>query len=320
MYSSRFAFLIVACAAMLFTGCANMFHSKPDLEIVGPPDIQVESVHGGPLNAYRDEGGLVVHSNSALTDSLRITYENYSTSVALAKNPDALEFLNLLSYGIGFVVDDLSHSWFDYAPVYVMIDSGSHGVTGISASSLNWLGEAPGDRKVHALLLMGFGLSFQQTESGVSFLPGETGYPLGSIQGGLGVDYNKQFELFYLVRSEAGYALDNNADESAVINASDICLRYFFQKNLFVQGSFGRAYASDYSYNEVDFYDPVLQEHIPTPSNPAFNEVGAAIGWAGDLSYISLQYFGGLTSFSTPDYTNIRYHTVYLNFGLNFRI
>jgi hypothetical protein len=319
MTSSRFTLFATVCVSLLFTGCAAMFHGKPDLEIIGPPDVQVESVNGGPVQAYRDEGGLIIHPNPALTDSLRITYQNYSTTVALAKNPNGLELLNFLSYGIGFVVDDLSHSWFNYAPVYVTLDSGARGVTGISASSVNWTGETPGERKVDALAIFGLGLSFQLTQTGSNPLPfsfGNISTPLISIQGGLGIDYNKQFELFYLVRSESGYALDNNNDESSVINAGDFCLRYFFQKNLFLQGSFGRAYASDYDNEE---YNPVTGSYYTT-SSPSFNEVGAAIGWAGDISYISLQYFGGLTSFNTPDYTNIRYHTVYLNFGLNLRI
>ncbi len=321
MRSPKLILIAAASASLLFTGCTAIFHGKPDLEIIGPPNIQVESASGGPINTYRDEGGLVIMPNPAITDSLRISYENYSTTVALAKNPNGLELLNFLSYGIGFVVDDLSHSWFNYAPVYVTLDSGARGVTGISASSVNWIGEAPGERKVNALLVFGVGLSFQLTQNSGNPLPfsfGNISNPLATIQGGLGIDYDKKFELFYLIRSESGYALNNNNDESAEINAGDVCLRYFFQKNLFIQGSYGRAYASDYYSNEI--YDPALGEYVPTSSNPAFNEIGGAIGWAGDISYISLQYFGGLTSFSTPDYTNIRYHTVYLNFGLNFRL
>jgi hypothetical protein len=298
-----------------------MFHGKPELDIVGPPNLQVSSTNGSPISTYRDEGGFVIMPNPAITDSLRISYENQTTTVALAKNPSALELLNYFSLGTGCLVDDLSHSWFNYAPVYVRIDSGSHGVTGISATSVNWLGESPGDRKVNALLVLGTGFSFQLSQTGGSPLPisfGNISNLLITIQAGLGIDYNKQFELFYQIRNEPSYALNNNTDESTEINAGDFCLRYFYQKNLFLQGSFGRAYATDYYSDQI--YDPVLGEYIAAPSNPSFNEVGAAIGWAGDISYISLQYFGGLKNFSTPEYSNIRYHTVYLNFGLNFRI
>ena len=319
MHTSKTILFVAACASLLFTGCGTMFHGKSDLEIIGPPDIKVENASGGPIQTYRDEGGLVIMPNPALTDSIRLTYGNHSTTVALAKNPSALELLNYFSLGTGCLVDDLSHSWFNYAPVYVRIDSGSTGVTGISASSVNWLGETPGERKVNALVLLGTGFSFQLSQSGGSPLPvsfGDISNLLVNVQAGLGIDYNKQFELFYQIRNEPSYALNNNNSESAEINAGDFCLRYFFQKNLFVEGSFGRAYASDY-YNEE--YDPYTSSYISV-SNPAFNEVGGAIGWAGDISYIALQYFGGLTSFNTPDYSNVRYHTVYLNFGLNFRL
>ncbi len=313
--------LTVVLASMLFAGCATMFHGKPEVDIVGPPDIQVSSINGGPINAYRDEGGLVIMPNPAITDSLRISYENQTTTVALAKNPNPLELLNVLSYGTGFTVDDLSHAWFNYAPVYVTIDSGVNGVTGISASSVNWLGEKPGERSLDALLILGAGISVQINQSqGIPL-------PVGvenisniylTFQEGLGIDYRKQFELFYLLRSDPVYALANNTNESAEIDAGDVCLRYFFQKNLFVQGSFGRAYVTDFPDN--DSYNPATGTYITSTATPTFSEVGAAIGWAGDISYISLQYFGGLSNFSTPDYSNIRYHTVYLNFGLNFRL
>jgi hypothetical protein len=320
MHFPKIILFAVACISILFTGCATMFHGKPDLEIVGPPDIKVENANGGPLMAYRDEGGMVIQPNPALTDSLRISYENQTTTVALAKNPNPLELLNFFSYGVGCLVDDLSHSWFNYAPVYVTIDSGSRGVTGISASSVNWIGETPGDRKVDALVILGVGFTFQLSQSGGSPLPvsfSDISNPWFSAQAGLGIDYNKQFDLFYQIRTESGYALDNNNDASAVIDAGDVCLRYFFQKNLFIQGSFGQAYATDYGYDEI--YNSATQSYASS-TTPTFSEVGVAVGWVGDLSYISLQYFGGLSSFNTPDYTNVRYHTVYLNFGLNFRL
>ncbi len=324
MYASKHILVIALFASLCFTGCATMFHGKPDLEIVGPPNIQVESVNGGPLQAYRDEGGMVIHPNPALTDSIRVTYENQSTVVALAKNPSGLELLDVLTYGIGFTVDDLSHSWFNYAPVYVTIDSGSRGVTGISASSVNWLGETPGSRDLHALILLGIGFSFQLSDIAGTPLPFSVDHisnPLINFHGGLGLDYRKQFELFYLLRDEPSYNINTNG-ESNEITAGDLCLRYFFQKNLFVQGSFGKAYASNYFYDTYETYNPATGTYITNSSNtyPSFNEVGAGIGWAGDISYISLLYFGGLSSFNTEGYANVRYHTIYLNFGLNFRI
>jgi len=325
MYASKFTIPVAVCASILFAGCATMFHGKPDLEIVGPPNVQVESVNGGQIQAYRDEGGMILHPNPALTDSIRITYENHSTVVALAKNPSGLELLNYFSLGIGCTVDDLSHSWFNYSPVYVTVDSGSGGVTGISAISTNWLGESNGSRDLHALVLLGVGFSFQLENNGVTPLPFSFGInqissPLINIQGGLGIDYRKQFELFYQVRNEPSYAINSNGN-STEITAADLCLRYFFQKNLFLQGSFGTGYASNYYYYG-ETYDPATGTYITNNSNtyPSFNEVGAGIGWAGDISYISLLYFGGLNSFNDENYTNVRYHTVYLNFGLNFRI
>ncbi|HEY3876165.1 MAG TPA: hypothetical protein VGM92_11870 [Candidatus Kapabacteria bacterium] len=313
--------IVLSVVPFLLTSCATMFRgSRPDVEIVSSANVKVEGA-GGPAQVYRDEGGIVVHPDVARTDSLRISYGGQSTTVALAKNASGLEILNLLSFGIGFTVDDLSHSWFNYSPVYVTVDSGPSGVTAIHASSTNWLGETPGKRDLHGLLLFGTGYSFQ-TGSGnnIPFLFSDLVSPLISIQAGIGIDYKKKLELLYLFRSESSYGISSDGETSAEIDGADLCLRWFFQKNLFIQGSYGRGYAtSNYYYSEV--FDPETGTYTNT-NNPSvgFNEAGAAIGWAGDISYIALQYFTGLNSFNLNNYTNIQYHTVYLDFGLNFQL
>jgi hypothetical protein len=316
------AFLISAVLISgLFGGCATMFKSRQEIEVIGSPDIEVQNVHGGKLPGFSTGEGVIVTPDPSRTDSIKIVYGTKSTTVALAKNLSGWSFLNVFSYGVGFTIDDLNHSWFNYAPVYVTIDSSSRGLEGITASTFNWLGEPPGYERPRLLLTGGVGLTFQSTGGGAlwPFGSGDFPTPLVNVQLGIGVDFYKQVELFILARNDFSYPLNNNGEgASAEINTADICLRYFFHKNLFLQGSIGRGSATDFGSDYIiESVDGVTTQ---STSSPSFNEVGAAIGWAGDISYISLQYFGGLTAFSTPDYSNIRYHTIYLNFGLNFRI
>jgi hypothetical protein len=320
MRYSRAFLLFAVLISGLFGGCASMFRGKQELEVIGSQNIQVESVHGSKLPGYSTEDGVIVHPDPAKTDSVRIVYGSKSTTIQLAKNPSAWELLDLFTYGVGFPVDDLSHSWFNYAPIYVVIDSGSHGIDSISASTQDWLGDSPGDQRPRLLLIGGLGITFQFNGNGPSFPLGSGNfpYPLIGAQAGIGGDLYKEFELFLLARSDFSYPLASNGEgESTTINSTDLCLRYFFQKNLFIQGSIGRGYATDFGVDgEIEPIDGV----VPNSTSSSFNEVGAAVGWAGDISYISLQYFGGLSSFNVPDFSNVRYHTIYLNFGLNFRI
>jgi hypothetical protein len=321
----RLTFFGSLATAILFSGCAAMFHGKPELEIVGPPNLEVEAIHGGKLPVHWDyAGGLSVFPDPSKTDSIRISYGNKSTTVMLAKNPSGWELLDLLSYGFAYPIDDLSHSWFSYAPVYVTIDSSARGIDNISASTSNWLGEEPGTKRPRLLLLGGIALSFEENGDGapVPFGSGSFPPPVLGLQAGIGVDLYKQFELFYLFRGDFTYPTSSNGYDgpSTQINSSDLCLRYFFAKNFFAQGSFGKAFVDNYYYSNVGYLPNGPAVYT---SSPSFYEAGAALGWAGDISYIALQYFGGLKSVSLYNYSdvsNFRYHTVYLNFGLNFRL
>lgn len=314
------ALIFLFAVSINLSGCATMFHGKPELDVVGPPGMQAQSPSGGAMMSYYDGSELILHPDPAHADSLRLTYEGHSTSVALAKNPSALEILNLFSYGIGFPVDDLSHSWFNYAPVYVTIDSSATGLNGISASSLNWLGEQAGSRSLHALIMLGMGGAFQLSPRDGIPLPfgvNRISYPVFTFQTGLGVDYAHAVELFFLFRDDPSYAISSDNNYTSDVSAGDLCFRYFLKNGWFAQGSFGKAYATN---NYSVSFDPLTGMYASSNSSPSFTEIGAALGWAGDISYISLQYFEGLSSFNTNEFSNIRYHTVFLNFGLNFRL
>jgi hypothetical protein len=306
--------------------CASIFHGAPELQIVGPKDVRVEGMAG--KNIITKEGGIGIAAfpDPSTTDSVRIIYGSQSTVVGLTKTPTGWVALDILTLGIGFPIDDASHRWFNYAPIYVDVDSSARGVTGISATTRDWFGVNASSPRPQLLVTAGTGFSYLWGGSTESYSLPQFPSPFLTFQGGLGIDVNKKIEAFYLVRNDLDYPVGDLGyyDGTASIKTSDICVRYFMSKNLYLQGSYGWATVTGFSrdYYYYDYYPYSNQfGYRPGPfTSPTFNEAGAAVGWSGDMSYIALQYFGGLKSFDLPDLANVRYHTVYLNFGFNVRL
>lgn len=245
MHAPKLAMLVGSLAiSMVSFGCATLSNNAQGLSVIGPPNVKVENVQGGELHSTQDKNGITVYPDPAVTDSVRIVYGSQFTTIALAKNPNTFDLFNAFAFGLPFFVDDMDNKWFNYAPVYVTVDSSANELRGISASSEDWLRESPGLRNIQALLLLGTGFAGQTNATGPIPLPftGEhiSTYAL-TFQAGIGVDYRKTIELFYLFRIEPSYDLSNTVDnsetdiETAQIATEDICLRYFFQKNFFLQ-------------------------------------------------------------------------------------
>ena len=297
---------------LLLASCATIHGERQDLKIIGPTDLHVETMRGEELHTLSTTDGLTVFPDPAITDSIRIDYRNHSVTLVLAKNPSVDALIDCLPFGAALFIDDLDRKWFSYAPVYVTYDSSSNNSNSLLASSKNWIGDE-GTRSIHALFLGGIG--FAGLLSNGSGLP----VPLSvnhistialNFQAGIGIDYRKQLELFYLFRDEPSYPLSSNDKTTATITAGELCLRYFFRGPFFIQGSYGKGLLSSLNSDG---------DELSTTSS--FSEAGAAIGWAGDISYIALQYNASLSTFNVPIfYEGERYHTIYLNFGLNFQL
>jgi hypothetical protein len=295
-----------------------MFHRNPKLEVYGPKGVQVEDMDGNILPWFEDEVEAGVHLRRN-TDSVRIFYGDKSAVVGLSKKAWSAEPLNIFTYGIGFVLDDLTKTWYNYSPVLVTIDSSrTDGLRGIKATTSTALGEEPGSRRPELLLLGGPSLSFEANGPSPLGTEGDL-FPVTAFQGGFGINFYRMFEVFYMSRMEFSYPLSSERyTGSSAITASDLCVRYFPVKSYFVQAAYGKAsIGEDYYYG---YYYDLFGRYRDTPTKTTIPEVGLGVGWAGDLSYISLQYFTGLSSFDLTDYSKIRYHTIYLNIGLNLRL
>jgi hypothetical protein len=148
------------------------------------------------------------------------------------------------------------------------------------------------------------------------------------FQGGAGIDLYKKYELFYLAQDEPSYALDPNAQlflgQDAEITSQSIAARYFVHSNYFVQGSYGWAVAStdtirlDAQGHEVkaadgnSIFDVIYSKQFPV--------VGVAIGWAGDISFLSLHFSTGTKPFALYHFSDVLFRSVFLDVGLNLRL
>jgi hypothetical protein len=323
----RFLYILCVLAIAALSGCASMFRSSPpSVEIIGPDKISVENKRGQPIRLYKDGPETYAHPEPRYEDSIVISNLGRSHAVALAKRMSPWILLDLLSDGLGFVIDDFSNYWYNYMPVYVHPDSTG---SDFSVSSSNWLGEPAGRKRPDLLVLGGIGTSVhtrpQLPDLGALLGPQFSFYI--KFQGGLGVDLYKQLELFYLAQDEPGYDLDPNASlflgRDAEVTSQSIAGRYFVHDNFFVQGSFGWGHAStdtirrDTAGHEIQDADgyAVFDQSF---SN-SFPVIGLGIGWAGDISYVALQYAVGTKRFSIYNSSDISFHSIFLDFGMNLR-
>ena len=309
--------LPIVLALTALTGCASIFRSSPpSAQIIGPNGIEVRNEHGQPLLLHHDGDEVFIYPEKGRDDSIAISYQGKTQSIGLARRMSPWILLDLLSYGPGFVIDDASRWWYSYIPVYVHSDSSGN----LDVSSSNWLGEPAARKRPELLLTGGMGIAtvFQSSPAPISEDPFPT-LPsfFANFEAGIGVDLYKKVELFYLAQDEPEYDLEpgGNFAPSAEITSQSIAARYFVKDNFFIQSSFGWAYAEVDTFgtgtSNQDLLYRVYSNPIPV--------IGAAIGWAGDISYVALQYSGGTKRFSVDGYESHVYRSIYLDFGLNLR-
>ena len=299
-------------------GCASIFRSTPPrVEIIGPDDIKVSNTHGEHVQGYEEGDERFAKPDPNRDDSLVVSYHGKTHTVALAKQMSPWVVLDLLSYGPGFVIDDMSRWWYSYMPVYVHVDSTG---SDFNLSSQNWLGEPAGTTRPSLLLIGGVGLTPPSEPSFFGFLRLPT-----KVQGGIGVDFNKTVEVFYLGQDEIEYDLEPGTTflgirlfgDQTEITWQSIAARFFLPKTsgFFVQSSFGWGHATGDTVGTV----ASNKDQFFSISSNSFPVIGAGIGWTGDISFVTLQYVAATRRFSIMGYDGVLFHSLYLDFGLNLR-
>lgn len=319
--SRNFRIILSLVLAATISGCGTLFHTRPRLEVHAPKGVTIRDMQGHTLPDYELDGERGVIPDRKRTDSVQIVYGDKSETVELLRDVNPFEFLNIVSAGTGFVVDDLTGTWFNYSPIYVAIDSvPSNGIQRISTWTSNTFGEHKGERDFHMMIVLGPAISFEVNGPG-PFQKGSSLFPVTAWQAGLGFDYAKEFEAYYFARFEPTYPISNDPSPSDVeITSHDLYARYFLSRSYFLQGAIGYTSATAnfiHDYADFPYYSNYSSQ---TPHEASFPEAGIGVGWSGDIAYVSLEYLQGLQPFDIGYNRNIRYHTVYLNFGMNLRL
>jgi len=284
--------------------------------------MQVHNAHGESLHVSLDGTERTARPDAGRDDTIVISYRGKSHSIGLAKRISPWVLLDLLSYGPGFVIDDVSRWWYSYMPVYVHVDSAA---SDFSLASYNWLGEAAGSTRPSLLLLGGLGMAIHVGPPlpDIAVLLGPQFQFFLKFQGGVGVDFNKAVEVFYLGQDEPEFDLTPgksilgiNFGDQTEITTQSIAARVFLPKtNFFLQSSFG------WGHGETDTIgtDPSNKYRFYRLYSNSFPVIGAGIGWAGDISYVALQYAVATRRFSIDGHDDELFHSIFLDFGLNLR-
>ena len=301
--------LPIVLALTALTGCASIFRSSPpSAQIIGPEGISVRNMQGEELPLHHDGTNTFVYPRDGHADSVAIVYRGKTQSVGLAKQANGWMWLDLFA-GPGFIVDDISHSWYSFRPIYVSTDSSGSGSFVVTSS--NWLGESAGKQRPKLLLLLGLGSFLGYAHPIGQDYEENNGEPylafLYNFQFGAGADFYKKVEVFYLFQNEPEFNLSvGDHTLSSQITSHSIAGRLFVKDNFYMQASLGLAHAA-------------ADIGLGTASSKAFPAAGAAIGWAGDISYVALQYSLSTDRFDIADYKSLLYHSAYLTAGLNVR-
>jgi hypothetical protein len=311
--SRLFPSLVILAAAAMLSSCATMFHHGPaEIRISGPDSMKIMTFDSTLL-------GVSGHSISQViipprgTDSVVLLYKGKRHTAYLEKQYNANLWLNILLYGwIGFGVDDLSQTWFDYRYMTAVRDSNDnlHVYAGSKEQT------DPNDR-IRFLLLGGEVVGWRNVMPATSStfqLPGGSGYLDFEFGGGINL-YN-QMELFYRTRSSIesnyGYNWAPGVYQSdfSIGGTQGVAVR-FIRNRFFLEGSYNWATVSGYSYDPIGY----------GTSNDYSKQIalaGVALGFHGDLTYFSLEYMTEMRPFIVEG-TSYSTRRLTLSYGVNLR-
>ena len=295
-----------------FSGCATLFDPSPaGVRVFGPTGIEVENNAGQSIRMYGDSESTYIYPEYGRDDTVVVSYHGLYQATALSRRPAVLTYLNLFNMGIGSVVDDLTHHWYGYNPLYVHVQKLAGRQDSLLVTSRNLLGEASGSSRPELLLVIGTGLSMS-----VHPVPAEEA---GFLLGFTSISYDTRFEggAGILGEDDVAYPLTAGMAGGLIGPTADISeiswqARYLFNKRLFVQGGFG------YALTEVDSFDVNSNLIAKYASKVPMFEIG--VGLAGDISTIALRYSWSGKPFNIEGYDPIYYRKLWLTFGLNLRL
>ena len=288
----------------ILAGCMTVDRKvPPKAELIAPPGTTVTDQNGKLLRTWSDDSNLYFSPKHGDDKFVSLEYRGDTTKVYLSKHVYPWMVFDLLSFGTGLLLDDITNTWYDYNTVCADYDtSRSHA---LSTASTNWLGESSGYDRPKLLLLGSLGIV--STSLPQNFGSASNGYVYWDW--GAGIDFGRRYDIFY---SQTG------AGNSNVKSPWLISTRYFFARHFFAEFSGGALNTSYYLiyYVPNDRFNSIF---IPGKNVPV---LGLAAGWAGDYSYISLhlasstqQLSNSSSNLGFSDY----YHIIALSYGIYLR-
>ncbi len=279
-------------------GCATLFHTNPPkLVIEGPPGIRAFNASGEEVNVHNADSVLTIFPRRGTDDSLIIEYNGMKQGIHLTKKLWGWSLLNSFNVGGGFLLDEATDSWYDYNMIRVTNDTSG----GIRVTNPSWYGEIATYKRPQLLVISAVGFEFLPSMSGWFNLDFRQEF-------GIGFDLYQRAELFFHSEGASDIAVPTLGTTIYYASNGGVA-RYFVLPRYFVQGS----------YDVAKAYVIHFSPDVRIVSQP-FRVVGAALGWAGDISFASIRYYRAIEKISFSGYPAAGYQGVVFTFGLNLRL
>jgi len=279
----------------------NPNHAKVDF--FAPKGVVAHYDDGYPISIIQDSDKAFFYARGGDGEAVIFEYKDHIRRVELGKNMNALIFLDYFNDGFGLLVDDATNAWYNYQPFSVFLEPLSNRPDSESMRTPYRDGWFYDFNRPHLLLTAGLGAG--------SGLQGEWG---------VGIGYRHSLDLLYRKISSAEVALNPSLGDqnySGVTVSNVVELRAYPLGGLFLEGGFGRVTISADTIqnrgNNVNFL-------VYPPWSNTFSELLGGVGWAGDISYIELQYYHGLSDYRYYDLPPLRWNGVSVTYGLYLRL
>ncbi len=291
---------------ILLTGCMTFSRkSLPTAQLAAPVGTRVTDLNGNPLKTWVKDSITYFSTPYHFDNKVKLQYDSADAQVTLSKHIFTWMPVDILSFGAGFLLDDITQKWYSYDPIIATYDSTQRI---LNVTSTNWLGESSRINRISPLIMGSLTISPPLLSKNPSPWNGQ--YLFGVELAG-GIDINKTYEIFgsKLYASEGGTS-------PWIISG-----RFFLVKNYFVELS-GGVLNTDYSVVEINPSSNSLSfVPITGPNVPVF---GLGTGWSGDYTFLELRFLTATSQYpnfyletnpSSPQY----YQLLSLNYGLFLR-
>jgi hypothetical protein len=294
-------------AILLFAGCGYMLspnHAK--VELYAPKGVVAQYDNGNKVSIIRDSQNAdkaFFYARGGDEEAVTFQYNNHIRRVELGKSVNPWIFLNFENEGFGFLVDDAANAWYTYEPFSIFSEPLSKYPDSETIRAPYREGWYYDFNRLHLLLTAGWGVG--------SGLQGEWG---------VGIGYHHALDLLYREISANNVTISpllGSGGTSGITVANAVELRAYPIGGLFVDGGFAHVTISaDTIHNPGTFVNFLAYP----PWSASFNAILGGFGWAGDISYIELQYFHGLRDYRYFDLPPVRWDNVSVTYGLYLRL